>query len=116
MTGVVGSSVNFNWTFSGSIAFVQWGPKKSGAFEFTDSLVTIDKFSTVITTEKPPYSGRMSGFWDGKSPGQATFTLNSTQKDDERVYMCKIAEGGLDGQNNFDTVKLLLLGKNILLV
>ena len=111
VTGVLGSSVNFSWTFRGNVASIQWGTKKDGVIGFTDTLVSLDKLSTVVTIQHSPYSGRVSGLWDGSSPGQVTFTLNSTRMEDEKFYICKLSEGSLDGQDDYDTVKLLVLGK-----
>lgn len=117
VTGVLGSSFNFSWTFNGGSAkMIQWGTKRTGSFAFVETLVTITKSTTVtITTisDPSPYSGHVGGFWDGTSPGQVTFTLNLTRKEDERIYMCRIRDGLLDGEVIFDTVKLLVLGRYI---
>ena len=110
MTGVLGSSVNFTWDFSGSnVKLVQWGTKQDNAIALKDVLVTIKKV-TVITVDSPPYSGRVRGVWDGSSPGQATFTLSSIQKADERLYICRLVPSSIIPLV-FDTVQLVVLGK-----
>jgi len=112
VTGVLGSPVNFTWAFHGGRVFkVQWGTKKDGAVDIKNVLVSIDKLQTIATTQNPPYSGRVSGDWDGSSPGQATFTLNSIQKADERFYICQLVPDSLAEQPVYDTVQLLVVGK-----
>ena len=112
MTGVLGSSVNFTWAFDGgNIDRVEWGTKYDHAVSIKDVLVSIDKLQKVTTTRNPPYSGRVSGDWDGSSPGQATFTLNSVKKADERFYVCILSPESLFAQPAYDTVQLTVVGK-----
>ena len=112
VTGVLGSSVNFSWAFhGGNINRVTWGTKKDGSVDIKDVLISIDKLQTINTIQNPPYSGRVSGIWDGSSPGQATFTLNSIQKADERFYVCNLTPDSLVQLDVYDTVQLLVLGK-----
>ena len=112
MTGVLGSSVNFSWAFhGGNIHRVTWGTKKDGSGYIKDVLIFIDKLQTINTIQNPPYSGRVSGIWNGSSPGQATFTLNSIQKADERFYVCRLTPGSLDEPLVYDTVQLIVVGK-----
>jgi len=114
VTGVLGSSVNFTWAFhGGNVDIVEWGTKKvdSAAVSFEDVLVSIDRLQIIFRTQNPPYSGRVSGIWDGSSPGQATFTLHSIQKADERFYVCRLSPESLGAQSVSDTVQLLVVGK-----
>jgi len=112
VTGVLGSSFNFTWAFHGGRVFkVQWGTKQDGSVNIKDVLVSINKLQAISTIQNPPYSGRVRGDWDGSSPGQATFTLSSIQKADERVYVCQLVPDSLDGQPAYDTVQLLVVGK-----
>ena len=109
VTGVLGSSVNFTWAFNGgSIRKVEWGTERDHVVGFKDVLVTIDKLQTITTIQSPPYSGRVSGDWDGSSPGQATFTLNSIQKADERFYVCKLTPDNVAAPFLSDTVQLII--------
>ena len=109
VTGVLGSSVNFTWAFDGgNIDRVEWGTKYDHAVSIKDVLVSIDKLQKVTTTRNPPYSGRVSGDWDGSSPGQATFTLNSIQKADERFYVCKLTPDNVAAPFLSDTVQLII--------
>ena len=109
VTGVLGSSVNFTWAFNGgSIVRVDWGTERDHAVGINDILVSIDKVQTITTIQNPPYSGRVSGDWDGSSPGQATFTLNSIQKTDERFYVCKLVRYNIAVPLVYDTVQLII--------
>ena len=112
MAGVLGSSVNFTWAFhGGNIDRVQWGTKKDGSAVIKDVLISIDKLQTIFTSQNPPYSGRVRGIWNGSSPGQVTFTLNSIQKADERFYVCTLGPDRLGAPTVYDTVQLLVVGK-----
>ena len=112
VTGVLGSSVNFTWVFhGGNIDRVAWGTKRDVGFTIKDVLVSIGKLQTVTTIQNPPYSGRVSGVWDGSSPGQATFTLNSIKESDEMFYSCQLTPESLGAQFVYDTVELLVVGK-----
>ena len=90
---------------------IVWGTKKDGVPIFEQLLVTVDKFATVTTTTYSPYSGRVNGVWDGRSPGQATFTLSSIQKADEKSYMCRLGPESLFAVPIYDPVQLLVVGK-----
>ena len=112
VTGVLGSSVNFTWAFNGrNVDRIDWGTKKKGAAAIEDVLVSIDKLQTITTIKNRPYSGRVSGNWDGSSPGHATFILNSIQKADEKFYVCKLTPESVLEQPVQDIVPLLVVGK-----
>jgi len=112
VTRVLGSSVNFTWVFNGgNVDSVQWGIKKDEFPNFQQLLVTLRKHTTSTITSDPLYSRRVSGAWDGSSPGQATFTLNSIQKADERLYMCRLGPESLSVLPVYDSVQLLVGGK-----
>ena len=112
MTGLLGSSVNFTWAFhGGNIRRIEWGTKQDGSVSIKDVLISIDNLQTITAIQNSPYSGRVSGIWDGSSPGQATFTLNSIQKADDRFYVCKLTPDRLDELDVYDTVHLLVVGK-----
>ncbi|KAL9964789.1 hypothetical protein ACROYT_G028474 [Oculina patagonica] len=106
VTATLGSSANFTWIFSGeNVKLVQWGTKKNGALSFQNLLVSIDKVTTVTTIKNSPYSGRVSAVWNGSSPGLVTFTLDSIQMADERLYICRLGPDRLDVASVYDTVQ-----------
>ena len=82
-----------------------------GVLSFQDVLVSINKIPKTFTISNSPYSGRVSGIWNGSSPGQVTFTLNSIQTADERFYICKLQPDKLEKVPVYNTVYLLVLGK-----
>ena len=90
---------------------VQWGTKKDGVRNFQQLLVTVRKDTTSTTVTNPPYSGRVSGVWDGSSPELVTFTLNLIQKSDARLYLCRLEPDSLSQRPVYDQVQLLVLGK-----
>jgi len=112
LTGVLGSSVNFTWAFhGGNIDRVLWETKRDGSLIIRDVLVSIDKLQTITAIKNSPFSGRVSGDWNGSSPGQVTFTLSSIQKADERFYVCKLSPESLAAQPAYDSVQLIVVGK-----
>ncbi len=90
---------------------VQWGTKRDGGLHLQHVLVAVLKDTLSIVTTNPLYSGRVSGAWDGSSPGKATFTLNSIQKADERSYVCRLGPESLSESPVYDLVQLLVVGK-----
>ena len=112
VTAIFGSSANFTWVFGGeSVKRVQWGTIKDGGLNFQNVLVSIDKLNTITTIANSPYNGRVSGAWNGSSPGQVTFTLKSIQMSDERLFACWLVPDRLEVASVYDTVQLFVLGK-----
>ena len=112
VTGLLGSSVNFTWVFNGgNVSSVQWGIKHYVFLNVQELLVTVHKDKTSTITSNPLYSRRVSGAWDGDSPGQATFTLNSIQKADEWLYMCRLVPESFIAPPVYDSVQLLVGSK-----
>lgn len=108
VTGVLGSSFNFTWTFRGNVKSFEWGTEKS-VNNFDEVLVSIDNSNSVNTIGRSSrYHGRVSGVWDGKNPGQVTFILNSINMGDERRYACRLRPVSLFDSYAFDNVQLLV--------
>ena len=111
MTGLVGSSVNFTWSFSGGVRMVLWGVKKNDESTFiTDGiLVSLDQSGNPFPLASIPagYPGRVSG---SRSGSQAIFTLNSIKKSDERFYGCRILPVSNAYDGKFDSVDLVVQG------
>ena len=104
VTGIVGSSVNFTWTFSGDVKVAQMEIN-------SNVLVSKDKTLQVTTITNSPYSGRVSVVWNGRSPGQVTFTLNLIRMTDEGSYICRLTPVTLGDISRTDTVQLIVSGK-----
>ena len=116
VTGLVGSSVNFTWSFSGDVDSVVWGLKKDGldVINSGGELVSLEKNGQVSVAVPPAYSGRVSGSGNVSS-GQVTFTLSSIRMSDERFYGCKIKPTDLFDQQAFDAVYLAVKGEHLLI-
>ena len=115
MTGLVGSSVNFTWSFSGHVRNVIWGLKKDGINDFAanGALVSLYKSSSISLSVPPAYIGRVSGGRSGdSSSGQAIFTLRSITNDDERSFGCRIDPENPIESPVFDPVQLVVNGES----
>ena len=110
LKGTVGSSVQFNWSFSGDVGFVDWGLTQSAqavSFDNDQRLYSFSKFGTAAVSPPAAYNGRVFGI---RSGGKVTFTLSNLQDGDTRFYGCQInpAKGGL---SLLDNVKLVVEGE-----
>jgi len=104
--GLVGSSVNFTWGFSGNVGIIYWGLKKSGVNDFliNGKLVMLHHGGSTLLGP-PQYAGRVSG---SHSSGQAIFTLSSITTADERVYGCRLQPPTGFDDPRFDFVRLVV--------
>ena len=106
ITGLIGSSVNFSWSFSNGtkgVGGVMFGLiKDHQARDFIPNGILVafgESGSPVYVSVPVEYNGRVSGSYDGnKATGHAIFTLSSIKKDDERFFGCRVSP-----QNDFDT-------------
>ena len=107
--GIVGSSVQFNWSFSGDVLLVKWGlTGAADAGVFDQTLYSISKSGSVSVTSLPAYAGRLSGSLSG---GKAIFTLSKLETSDTRFFGCQITPTAPGGTAQFDNVKLVVEGK-----
>ena len=58
------------------------------------------------------YIGRRLGSWNRQSPGQVMFTLNGIKAIDNQVFIFKFVTNDIAGLDVFDTVQLIVKGKN----
>ncbi len=109
--GLVGSSVNFTWSFSGDVDKVEWGIKKAGQPDLENNglLISLKKTGPVSIPVPSAYSGRVSESGDVSS-GQIIFTLSSIRKSDERYYGCRITPTDPFVLSKFDSVYLAVKG------
>ena len=107
--GIVGSSVQFNWSFSGDILLVKWGLTGAADAGLVDQMLySIFKSGSVSVTSLPAYAGRVSG---SRSGGKAMFTLSKLETSDARFFGCQITPNAPDGKSKLDNVKLVVEGK-----
>lgn len=109
MTGLVDSSVNFTWSFSGDVDAVDWGLKESGLNDIKNGgvLVSLDKNGSVSVTVPSAYNGRVNGNGDTSS-GQVIFTLSPIKSSDQGFYGCRITPTDSFDQQQFDSVYLAI--------
>ena len=111
MRGTLGSSVQFNWTFSGDVYHVTWGLTRaadSTAFDNNQKLYLLTKSGQGSGTPPSAYTGRVSGHRSGNN---VTFTLNNLRKGDTRFYGCKVSPQDPNLDPKFDNVKLFVEGE-----
>ena len=108
---MIGSSVNFTWSFTGDIQSVSWGLKHANinALKNNGVLAYMDKSGSVSVAVPPAYNGRVSASGDVTS-GLAIFTLSSIKKSDERFYGCVIRPYDTFDYERFDAVHLVVQG------
>ena len=120
MTALIGSTVNFTWSFSnsskgsGRVIGVGWGLSNSGASSIARNgfLVFLEYSGRLVSPTVPVnYNGRVDGSLVGnKFSGQAIFSLTSIKKSDQRLFGCKIFSESDFDSSRFDTVNLLVVG------
>ena len=115
VTGLVGSSLNFTWSFSGDVNLVIWGLKKDGVNGIKNGgeLVYRDKNGPVLIPVPSAYGGRVSGSGDASS-GQVTFTLSLIRMNDKGFYGCNIEPTDIVDPEKFDSVYLAVKGECLL--
>ena len=113
VTGLVGSSVNFTWSFSGDVENVKQGIKKAGLSSLEDNgvLVSLKKTGPVSLPVPAAYIGRVNGSGNVSS-GHVVFTLRSIRTSDERFYGCNIVPTDSFDQEKFDSVFLAVKGES----
>ena len=118
VTGLIGSSVNFSWSFSNGtkgVRGVLFGLiKNHRARDFIPNgiLVAFGESGSPASVPVPvQYNGRVSGSYDGNtSTGHAIFTLSSIEKDDERFFGCRVSPQYSFDAEVFDSVYLNVAG------
>lgn len=117
VTGRIGSSVTFTWTFSGAVPTITWALANNAVNDIDQSsgrLVSLDSRGVdVLPSQSVPgaYKGRVNGARTGDwSSGQARFTLYNVAKDDERYYGCLLQPANPNEGNILDFVQLVVVG------
>ena len=115
VTGLVGASFNFTWSFSGNVTKVDWGLKTDGVstIENNGVLVSLGKNGPISVLIPSAYIGRASGIGDTSS-GQVTFMLSQIKSGDERFYGCIMQPTSDFVSDKFDSVYLAVEGEYLL--
>ncbi|PFX18161.1 Fibroblast growth factor receptor 3 [Stylophora pistillata] len=100
VTGIVGGSVNFTWTFTGKV--------RSVALERGHKVLIVVDSKLQVTVLSSPFSGRINVMWDGRSPGQVTFLLNVSGVVDKGTFRCRLRPQALDDVVASSTVILIV--------
>ena len=117
VTGRIGHSVNFTWTFSGKVDIITWGLANNAVDDIDESsgrLVSLDSRGVnVLKSRSVPraYKGRVNGTRTGdSSSGQARFTLYNVTKDDEGYYGCSLKPDTPNEGDVMDFAQLVVVG------
>ena len=112
VVGKLGSSLNFTWTFRGSLKLANWGTKQALNSDIDDLLVSLSINGLEPVVPPALYDGRVNGSWDGNTdPGQVVYTLTSIQKEDSKFYTCIITPVEFGANPAYDTFQLVVIGK-----
>lgn len=111
LSGMLNTSVSFNWTFSGDFDFIKWGLKSRNTNDVNTTLVSLTKAGQGVVSIPSSYVGRVSGEWNNKIlSGEATFTLTSIGLEDSALYACQIIPSDVSDDAT-DFVRLVVKGK-----
>ena len=122
VTGRIGHSVKFTWTFSGAVDTITWGLANNAVDDIdqlSGRLVSLDSRGVnVLQSRSVPgaYKGRVNGTRTGdSSSGQARFTLYNVTKDDEGYYGCSLKPDIPNQGKISDFLQLVVVGMYIYL-
>jgi len=111
VTGLVNSSFNFSWNFSGDVRRISWGVWNKANKYFVTILLEVTKSATGQVSSSSTYYGRVVGSRKGNSSySQVIFTLHSVTKKDETIYGCVLYPRNLDLMAKYDTVNFAVKG------
>lgn len=108
----LGSSFEFSWNYTGDLRRVEWGIKDRNIIALDVTIFVLD-INGHRTPNAPQYSGRRFGSWNRQSHGQVMFTLNPTRVVDNQVFIFKFVPNNFAASEVFDTVQLIVKGKNV---
>lgn len=109
--GLVNSSFNFSWSFSGDVTQISWGVWDTRKGTFVTDLVRVTQSVIVQVQSSSAYYGRVDGSRrDSSINTQVIFTLLSITEKDETVYGCVLYPRDLDSVILYDTVNFAVKG------
>lgn len=111
VAGLVNSSFNFSWNFSGDVKDIIWGVWDTASNDFLTQLVMVTQSATVLVSSSSTYYGRVVGSRRGSSSNrEVIFTLLSITEKDETIYGCVLYPRNHDSRTKYDTVNLVVKG------
>ena len=110
-TAKLGSSFDFLWNYRGGLRRVEWGTKDRDIAALDITLFILDRGGRLIPNVSQ-YNGRRFSSWNQQLPGQVKFTLNPIKEVDNQVFIFKFFPVDTLASIVFDTVQLLVKGKN----
>ena len=117
VTGKIGHSVKFTWTFSGAVDTITLGLANNAVDDIDQSsgrLVSLDgRGVDVLPSQSVPgaYKGRVNGTrTEDSSHGRARFTLYNLTKDDGGYYGCSLKPDSPNEGSILDFVQLVVVG------
>ena len=111
VTGLVNSSFNFSWNFSGDAVQILWGVWDDKNDVLKTVLVDLTQSPSAQVPSSSPYYGRVVGSRKGSSSySQVIFTLLSITKTDGTIYGCVLYPKNLDTKEKYDTVRFAVKG------
>ena len=109
--GLVNSSFNFSWSFSGDVRQISWGVWDTRTDTFVTDLVRVTQSVTVQVQSSSAYYGRVDGSRrDSAINTQVIFTLLSITEKDETVYGCVLYPRDLDSVILYDNLNFAVKG------
>ena len=107
----VGSSLQFNWSFTGDVGLIKWGLSRA------DDPILLDDNQILFSllkngqpgsfTTPAAYVGRVTG---SRTNGLVIFTLHKLKMDDTRFYVCTLSPVS-PGITRSDHVQLVVEGE-----
>ena len=92
MKGSVGSSLQFNWSFTGNVGSIKWGLSRADDPRLLDDnqiLFSLLKNGQPGSTKTPAaYVGRVTG---SRTNGLVIFTLSKLKTEDARFFVCTLS-------------------------
>ena len=112
VTGLLNSSFNFSWNFSGDAEQISWGVWDDKNSVLETVLIDLTQSPSVRVPSSSPYYGRVVGSRKGSSSySQVIFTLLSITKTDGTIYGCVLQPRDLDTTAKYDTVIFAVKGR-----
>ncbi|XP_068733617.1 neural cell adhesion molecule 1-like isoform X3 [Montipora capricornis] len=107
--GLVGSSLQFNWSFTGNVDRIRWGLSRAdnpSVLDTSQILVSLKNTGPLTITIPEAYAGRVSG---NLGYELVIFTIHDLKADDAGYYCCEIRPSP-PSDTKYDHVELFVDG------